>query len=120
MKEMLDVYSIEGEHIGQKEKKTFHEEMRQEYLGTGKVSIRHKSIRLFLLTSQGRIILQRRSKWKGDNAGLWDKTIGGHVTSGESYDLTMLKECAEELGIPSTMVKEEEFEHSVKTTVCMY
>ncbi len=116
MREMLDVYSVEGELVGQKEKKEFHEEMRQEFMITGKVSSRHKDVRLFLLTSQGRIILQRRSKWKGDNAGLWDKTIGGHVGSGESFDLTMLKECAEELGIPSTIVKEEEFIHSVTTT----
>ncbi|MBT4446837.1 NUDIX domain-containing protein [archaeon] len=116
MKEMLEVYSSEGELIGQKEKKALHEEMRKEFIKTGKVSTRHKHVRLFLLTSNGRIILQRRSKWKGDNAGLWDKTIGGHVAAGESFDLTMLKECAEELGIPSTIVKEEEFEHSVATT----
>lgn len=68
------------------------------------------------MTSKGRIILQRRSKWKGDNAGLWDKTIGGHVTTEDSYDLTAIKECAEELGIPATVVKNENFKHTLSVT----
>lgn len=90
--------------------------MKAEYAKNGKVSIRHKDVKLIVLTINGRIILQRRSKWKGDNLGKWDKTIGGHVTENDSFDLTMLKECAEELGIPATIVKSEEFEHTIKVT----
>ncbi len=60
--------------------------------------------------------MQRRSKWKGDNAGMWDKTIGGHVTKGDSFSLTILKECAEELGIPSTIVPRDEFDHTLSVT----
>ena len=116
MTEKLDYYSVEGEHLGQMDKKKLHEKMRQEYQKKGKVSVRHTHTRLILLNSKGRIILQRRSKWKGDNAGMWDKTIGGHVTKGDSFDLTMLKECAEELGIPATIVDKSEFENSVTTT----
>jgi len=116
VKEHLDVYSFEGEHIGTKEKKEFHEEMRKEYFEKGAVTIKHKAVKLLLLNSSGRIILQRRSKWKGDNAGLWDKTVGGHVSSDEGFDLAMLKECSQELGIPSTIVKEEEFDNAVSST----
>ena len=115
-KEMVDYYSYEGELIGSMEKKKMHQKMRNVYFKKGKVSVRHKHVRLILMTSKGRVILQRRSKWKGDNPGLWDKTIGGHVTSGDSYDLTMLKECAEELGIPSTIVSNEEFKNAVAVT----
>ena len=114
--ETLDVYSWEGELVGQKERKALHEEMRKEYYEKGRVTTRHKHVRLFLMNSKGRIILQRRSKWKGDNAGLWDKTIGGHVQAGEDFDLTLLKECAQELGIPATIVKEEEFQRAAETT----
>lgn len=116
MPEMLKTYSLEGEYLGQLEKKEAHERMRKEYFETGKVTTRHKHVRLLLMTSMGRVILQRRSKWKGDNPGKWDKTIGGHVTEDDSYDLSILKECAEELGIPSTIVKEEEFSHTIKVT----
>ncbi|MBT4540783.1 NUDIX domain-containing protein [Candidatus Woesearchaeota archaeon] len=115
-KEMVDYYSYEGELIGSMEKKKMHEKMRNEYFKKGKVSVRHKHVRLILMTSKGRVILQKRSKWKGDNPGMWDKTIGGHVTSGDSYDLTMLKECAEELGIPATIVSNEEFKNAVAVT----
>ncbi len=114
--ELLDIYSFEGELVGQMEKKEFHETIRQEYKEKGSTSIRHKHVRLFLMTSKGRIILQRRSKWKGDNAGMWDKTIGGHITSGDTFELTMLKECAEELGIPATIVKPEDFDKVSSTT----
>ncbi|MFA6919115.1 MAG: NUDIX hydrolase [Patescibacteria group bacterium] len=114
--ELLDIYSFEGELVGQMEKKEFHNTIREEYKEKSSTSIRHKHVRIFLMTSRGRIILQRRSKWKGDNQGLWDKTIGGHVTSGDSFELTALKECAEELGIPATIVRPEDFENTVATT----
>ena len=116
IKEMIDYYSSEGELLGSMEKKRMHEQMRKEFLKTGKVSVRHKHVLLILMNSKGRIILQKRSKWKGDNPGLWDKTVGGHVSSGDSYDLTMLKECAEELGIPATIVDKKEFEHAASIT----
>lgn len=116
MKELLDIYNMEGEKIEQLEKKEVHDRMREEYFSKQSVSIRHKHVRLLLMTSNGRVILQRRSKWKGDNAGLWDKTIGGHVSSGEEFDITILKECAQELGIPATIVKMEDFEHAASTT----
>jgi len=116
MVELLEIYSEEGELIGEMEKKKFHQTQRKEFFEKGKVLSRHKAVRLILMNSSGRIILQRRSKWKGDNAGLWDKTIGGHVTKGDSFDLTMLKECAEELGIPATIIDKSEFENSAATT----
>ncbi|MCK4589314.1 MAG: NUDIX domain-containing protein [Nanoarchaeota archaeon] len=112
-REMIDYYSYEGELLGSMEKKKLHEKMRHEFSKRGKVSVRHKHVRLILMTSNGRIILQKRSKWKGDNSNMWDKTIGGHVSTKDSYDLTLLKECAEELGIPATIVNPTEFKHSV-------
>lgn len=113
MKEMLEYFSTQGESLGAMEKSRLHKSMREEYKKKGKVSVRHKDVKLILMTSNGRIILQRRSKWKGDNAGLWDKTIGGHITEGDSDDLTMIKECAEELGIPATVVINEKFKSTV-------
>jgi len=116
MVELLEIYSDEGEHIKNVDKKESHITMRDEFFKTGKSTLRHKDIKLLLMTSTGRLILQRRSKWKGDNAGMWDKTVGGHVTAEDSYDITALKECAEELGIPATIVKSEEFDHVVSVT----
>jgi len=116
VKEMLKMYSDQGEYAGEMEKAASHELMRKQYVETGKVLVRHRHVRLILMNSSGRVVLQRRSKWKGDNAGLWDKTIGGHVSGDDSYDLAMLKECAEELGIPATVVDIKEFESAVRST----
>jgi isopentenyldiphosphate isomerase len=49
------------------------------------------------MNSAGRIYLQKRSKHKAENAGMYDKTVGGHVVAGDSFNMTMVKECAEEL-----------------------
>jgi isopentenyldiphosphate isomerase len=116
MKEMLKIYSYQGEYVGEMEKSEAHNVMKQQFSQTGKVQIKHRDVKLILINSKGRIILQRRSKWKGDNAGMWDKTIGGHVSADDSYDLAMLKECAEELGIPATVVDVKEFESAIKST----
>ncbi|MCF7860610.1 NUDIX hydrolase [Candidatus Woesearchaeota archaeon] len=116
MDELLEYYSVQGELLGCMEKKRLHQKMRSEFAKNGEVSVRHKDVRLILMTSNGRLILQRRSKWKGDNAGLWDKTIGGHVRKGDTADITILKECAEELGIPTTVVEEKHFKDTVATT----
>jgi len=116
MKEMLDYYSKDGEHLGSMEKKRMHQLMIREYKKKGKITIRHKDVKLILMTSKGRIVLQRRSKWKGSNSGMWDKTVGGHVQSEDVPDLSMLKECSEELGIPATIVDNKDFLHAVATT----
>ncbi|MFH1590777.1 MAG: NUDIX domain-containing protein [archaeon] len=116
MKEILKIYDLQGECIGSIEKAEAHKRMRDEFFEKGATSIRHRHARVLLMTSKGHLILQRRSKWKGDNAGLWDKTIGGHVTEDDSYALTVLKECAEELGIPATIVDEKEFLHTAQVT----
>ena len=79
-------------------------------------SFKVKSIRLILLTSAGRIYLQKRSKIKNDNRGLYDKTVGGHVQAGSTFEMTVVKECAEELGFAASIFSEKEFNMSIKST----
>lgn len=116
MKEMLDNFSSEGKLLGQVEKKESHKKMRDEYFKNGIHPNKHRHIRALIMTSKGHVILQKRSKWKGDNPGLWDKTVGGHVTAGDTFDLTVIKECAEELGIPATIVDKKAFENTICVT----
>jgi 8-oxo-dGTP pyrophosphatase MutT (NUDIX family) len=42
------------------------------------------------------VLLQRRPEDK-ENGGRWDKTVGGHVSAGESFDETAVREAGEEL-----------------------
>jgi 8-oxo-dGTP pyrophosphatase MutT (NUDIX family) len=68
------------------------------------------------MNSDGRIYLQKRSKIKDENAGLYDKTVGGHVNENDSFDLTAIRECAEELGFPIAIVSGKEFEKAANIT----
>jgi NUDIX domain-containing protein len=54
------------------------------------------AINALLVNSQGEVLLQRRPVDK-ENGGLWDKSVGGHVSAGESFDTTLVREAAEEL-----------------------
>ena len=59
----------------------------------------HRSVHVWLITADGRILLQRRSLRKENHPGLWDVSAAGHVTAGESVSDTAIRETFEELGI---------------------
>ncbi|MBI2137958.1 NUDIX domain-containing protein [Candidatus Woesearchaeota archaeon] len=68
------------------------------------------------MAEEGRIYLQKRSKTKPENPGLYDKTVGGHVSREEGWNMTVIRECAEELGFPASVLSNEEFEKAIKVT----
>ncbi len=114
--EKLEVYNLKGELIGIQDREEFYKEIKQEFKDKGKITRKMKAIRLLLMNSSGRIYLQQRSKIKQENAGLYDKTVGGHVAAGDSYEMTVIRECVEELGFPATVLSTEEFDRAVKVT----
>ena len=116
MAEELDVFDLEGNFLGSQERKQFYSEIKEEFKTKGKISRQVKTIRLMLMNSSGRIYLQKRSKLKNENPGLYDKTVGGHVIKGDSYTLTVIKECAEELGFPASILSNEEFDKAKLVT----
>jgi 8-oxo-dGTP pyrophosphatase MutT (NUDIX family) len=54
------------------------------------------AVNLLLVNARGEVLLQRRTHDK-ENGGRWDKSVGGHVDAGESFDATALREAGEEL-----------------------
>ena len=116
MAELLEVYDLKGKQVGVKERKKFYSGIKKEFEKKGKITHQVKTIRLLLMNSKGRIYLQKRSKLKNENPDLYDKTVGGHVTKDDTYDMTAIRECAEELGFPATILSSEEFEKAVKVT----
>jgi len=65
------------------------EEAKRSGLAVGAVNI-------LLVSARGEVLLQRRPDDK-ENGGRWDKTVGGHVDEGESFDGTAVREAGEEL-----------------------
>jgi isopentenyldiphosphate isomerase len=97
MAENLEIYDLDSNLLGIQDRKDFYKEIKSEFAEKGKISRKVKSIRFMLMNSSGRIYLQKRSKIKEENPGLYDKTVGGHVSAGDSFDMTAIRECAEEL-----------------------
>jgi hypothetical protein len=54
------------------------------------------AVNVLLVNARGEVLLQRRPDDK-ENGGRWDKTVGGHVDEGESFDRTAVREAGEEL-----------------------
>ena len=114
--EYLETFDLEGNYLEDIEREKFYKEIREEFAKTGRITRQVKTIRLFLLNSEGRLYLQKRSKIKDENSGLYDKTIGGHVYASHSYEVTVTKECAEELGFPAAVLSGDDFKKAVKRT----
>lgn len=54
------------------------------------------AVNLLLVNARGELLLQRRPEDK-ENGGRWDKSVGGHVDPGESFDQAAVREAGEEL-----------------------
>lgn len=115
MNEFLEIYKLDDTFLGNQDRKDFYNESKKEFNDTGKISRKVKTVRVLLLNSLGRIYLQKRSELKNENPNLYDKTVGGHVVAGNTFELTVVKECAEELGFPATVLSGEEFKQAVKS-----
>ena len=54
------------------------------------------AVNALVLNESGDVLLQQRPPGK-ENGGRWDKSVGGHVSAGEAFDQTLLREAGEEL-----------------------
>src|SRR3989344_8880879 len=59
----------------------------------------HRAIGIVIFNSRGELLLQKRSKFKDTNPGLYSISAAGHVGRGESYLEAAKRELFEELGI---------------------
>jgi 8-oxo-dGTP pyrophosphatase MutT (NUDIX family) len=68
--------------------------------------LQHRSVGIAVMSTDGRLLIHRRSPAKDIWPGWWDIAAGGVVASGETYDQAARRELAEELGLVDV-----EFEH---------
>ena len=61
--------------------------------------LQHRSVGIAVVSSDGRLLIHRRSESKDIWPGWWDIAAGGVVASGETYAEAARRELAEELGL---------------------
>ena len=61
--------------------------------------LQHRSVGIAVVSSDGRLLVHRRSAAKDIWPGWWDIAAGGIVAAGETYEEAARRELAEELGI---------------------
>lgn len=59
----------------------------------------HRSVHVWIVTPDGRVLLQKRASTKKSHPGLWDISAAGHISAGESSLDSALRETEEELGL---------------------
>jgi hypothetical protein len=99
---------LQRPHAGQRGGREAHEELVNIYDDDGHViasATRRQAkrsgravgaVNALVIDLRGRVLLQRRPADK-ENGGRWDKSVGGHVSAGESFDRTIVREACEEL-----------------------
>lgn len=59
----------------------------------------HRSVHVWIVDSDGEILIQRRSADSRISPGFWTVSASGHVESGDEPIITAIKEVKEELGV---------------------
>ena len=90
MEELLDIYTREGEHLGARTRSECHQDNPGFY---------HKPVWIWIFNSDGKLLAQKRAKYKKIAPGLWDIPSAGHVGAGESSIEGAVRETKEELGV---------------------
>ena len=89
MAELIDVLTAEGAPTGATKPKP-HVHRDGDW---------HRAAHVWIIATDGRLLLQRRSRRKENYPGLWDVSAAGHVSAGESAHECAVRETFEELGL---------------------
>ncbi len=64
----------------------------------------HRVVGVYVISPDGKLYMQDHIK-----SGMWDHSIGGHVSKGEDYDTAVQREGFEELGLKGPYTKVSHF-----------
>ncbi len=116
MSEIVNTYLInDPESLIPMKRSAFYEEQIKIFKETGNPTRAVDIVDIFIFNSEGELLIQKRSSHKNHNPSMFDKTIGGHVTYGDTYIHTAMIETVQELQTPSIVLKNKvDFEKTLK------
>lgn len=88
--EIFDVVDSADLVIGQAPRSVVHDQ-----------NLLHRAVSIFVLRTDGRLLLQLRSDSKDQYPGCYTSSASGHVDSGEDYETAAVRELREELSLES-------------------
>ncbi|MFA5917884.1 MAG: NUDIX hydrolase [Candidatus Gracilibacteria bacterium] len=106
VEELIDIFDREGQFVSTETRKDFGVLNKKSYSETGELQYMVKSATAMLVNGNGDYILVQRGMTE-DEAGIIDKTVSGHVSSGDDYGETIVRELKEEVNIDSVIAKDE-------------
>lgn len=77
--------------------------------------LRHRAVSVLIHRSDGCLLVQRRTMSKDEFPGRWSPSASGHVSAGESYDLTAARELEEEVGLSTVLRHLHTFDADART-----
>lgn len=89
MDELVDILNEEGDYTGM-------QRMKSEAHRKG---LFHPTVHVWLYTRNGRLLIQKRGRYKKSFPLLWDVSVAGHIGAGEDIVESALREVEEEIGL---------------------
>ena len=86
--ELLEIVNQNDQVVGQAKRRTIH-----------KAGLWHRGVHVFLFTSERKLLVQKRSKYKVESPSTLDCSVSEHIKPGEKYLDGALRGLHEELGI---------------------
>lgn len=110
--ERVHAFDRDGDIVRSGERSRLDQEIREHSKQHGDAHIALECIYLMLVNPAGALYIVQRAA-KSENPWLWDKTVGGGVLAGATADQTLVREAAEELGIPVVLVNADGYAQRV-------
>jgi isopentenyl-diphosphate delta-isomerase len=76
----------------------------------------HRAVHVFMFRSDGALLIHKRSDTKEEFPSVWTSSCSGHVSAGEDYDNTAVRELQEELGVASEVERLQKFSACADTS----
>ena len=71
--------------------------------------LQHRAVHVFLFRQDDCLLIHKRTDTKEEFPSVWTSSCSGHVSAGEDYDATAVRELFEELGIESAVERLQKF-----------